>query len=95
MTKSSKTTAKKSAPASNPAQKTLKVKTVASSHSKQAMLIALLKRPAGASMEEMTKITGWQQHSVRGVLSGVLKKKLGLSLSSVQEGRGRIYRIGA
>lgn len=55
----------------------------------------LLERPSGATIEEMMKATGWQQHSVRGVLSGVLKKRLGLSVSSAQADRGRIYRIGA
>ena len=94
MTKTSKSTAKKSIPTS--AVKTLAItKTAAAGHSKQAMLVTLLKRTSGVTIEEMMKVTGWQQHSVRGVLSGVLKKKLGLSVSSAQEDRGRIYRIGA
>jgi len=61
--------------------------------SKQAMLIELLKRPGGTTIDEMVKATGWQQHSVRGVMSGILKKKLGLSIASEKEERGRIYRI--
>ncbi len=61
--------------------------------SKQAMLTTLLKRPGGATIDEMAKVTGWQRHSVRGVISGVLKKRFGLSISSEKEERGRVYRI--
>jgi hypothetical protein len=38
-------------------------------------------------------VTGWQRHTVRGVFSGTLKKKLGLTLASAKEERGRVYRI--
>ena len=63
---------------------------------KQAELIALLQMPDGASILEIAAVTGWQVHSVRGVISGVLKKKLGLAVISENiEGRGRVYRIGA
>jgi hypothetical protein len=56
-------------------------------------MIGLLRRPDGASIEEMAKATGWQSHSVRGVMSGALKK-LGFTIASEKvEGRGRIYRI--
>jgi hypothetical protein len=41
----------------------------------------------------MVKATGWQRHSVRGVMSGVLKKKLGLTITSMKDEHGRIYRI--
>jgi hypothetical protein len=61
--------------------------------SKQSMLIALLQRPTGATVEEMAKTTGWQNHSVLGAISGVLKKQLGLTVSSGKEQRGRVYRI--
>ncbi|MGD1154064.1 MAG: DUF3489 domain-containing protein [Syntrophales bacterium] len=63
--------------------------------SKQATLITLLERPCGATIDEMAKATGWQRHSVRGMMSGVLKKRLGLSIASEKEERGRIYRIAA
>jgi hypothetical protein len=63
------------------------------SGSKQAKVIDLLRRPQGASIEEMMKATGWQAHSVRGVMSGALKKKLGLTIASAKEKRGRVYRI--
>jgi Fic family protein len=61
--------------------------------SKQATMIKLLNRPGGATIDEMAKVTGWQRHSVRGVISGVLKKRLGLSIASEKEERGRVYRI--
>ncbi len=61
---------------------------------KQAILIELLKRPKGATIEQMAGKTGWQAHSVRGAISGTLKKKLGLAVTSETiEGRGRVYRI--
>ena len=61
---------------------------------KQAELIALLQTPNGASILEITSVTGWQAHSVRGAISGQLKKKLGLAVISEKvEGRGRVYRI--
>ena len=63
---------------------------------KQAILIALLTRKTGATLDEAVKATGWQPHSVRGAISGTLKKKLGLMVeSSAVEGRGRVYRIVA
>jgi len=65
------------------------------SESKQSILIELLKRPNGATIEEMRAATGWQKHSVRGIMSGVLKKRLKLIVSSEKEERGRIYRINA
>ncbi len=61
---------------------------------KQALMIDLLKRKKGATIEEMAAKTGWQAHSVRGAISGVLKKKLGLAVTSERaRGGSRIYRI--
>lgn len=61
---------------------------------KQAKLIALLQAPDGASIAEIAAVTGWQTHSIRGAISGQLKKKLGLEVVSEKvEGRGRLYRI--
>jgi hypothetical protein len=62
-------------------------------HSKQAAVVALLRRPQGVTIAEIVAATGWQPHTVRGLFSGTLKKKLHLSLSSAQEDRGRVYRI--
>ena len=61
--------------------------------SKQDAVIAMLRRPEGATVEEVVRATGWQRHTVRGVFSGTLKKKLGLTLASATEKRGRVYRI--
>lgn len=61
---------------------------------KQAELIDLLKRKKGATIDELVKAIGWQPHSVRGAISGVIKKKLGLTVASETIGkRGRVYRI--
>ena len=61
--------------------------------SKQDAVIAMLRRPEGATVDEVVGATGWQRHTVRGVFSGTLKKKLGLTLASAKEERGRVYRI--
>jgi hypothetical protein len=63
--------------------------------SKQDAVIAMLRRPEGATVDEVASATGWQRHTVRGVFSGTLKKKFGLTLASATEERGRVYRIGA
>jgi len=61
--------------------------------SKQDVVIAMLRQPEGATVDEVASVTGWQRHTVRGVFSGTLKKKLGLTLASANEERGRVYRI--
>lgn len=62
---------------------------------KQAQIIALLQSPEGAAVNEIAAKTGWQAHTVRGAISGALKKKLGLPITSEKvEGRGTVYRIG-
>jgi hypothetical protein len=61
--------------------------------SKQDAVIAMLRRREGATVDEVASATGWQRHTVRGVFSGTLKKKLGLRLASAKEERGRVYRI--
>jgi hypothetical protein len=61
--------------------------------SKQDMVIAMLHQPEGATVDEVASVTGWQRHTVRGVFSGTLKKKLGLTLASTKEERGRVYHI--
>jgi len=61
---------------------------------KQARLIAMLQACDGASIAEIVAATGWQAHTARGVISGVLKKKLGLDVTSQKvDRRGRVYKI--
>jgi uncharacterized protein DUF3489 len=64
--------------------------------SKTAKILVLLKRPDGAALKELMKATGWQPHSVRGFLSGVLTKKMGLKVRSVKGASGeRRYSVKA
>lgn len=66
------------------------------SGTKLAMVVDLLSREDGATIDEMVKATGWQSHSVRGAISGALKKKLGLMVTSEKiDGRGRVYRVAS
>jgi hypothetical protein len=61
---------------------------------KQAQIIAMLQRPEGATVAELVQATGWLAHTVRGSISGALKKKLGLPISSKKiEGRRMVYRL--
>jgi hypothetical protein len=60
---------------------------------KHARIIAMLRAPAGTTIVAIMAATDWQQHSVRGFLAGVVRKKLGLNLVSEQTDKGRVYRI--
>ena len=61
---------------------------------KQAKVVAMLRRSGGATIADLAKATRWQHHTVRGVLSGALKKKLGLTvLSEKPQGEDRVYRL--
>ena len=63
---------------------------------KEALLIAMLRRPEGATIAQVIEATGWQPHTVRGAISGALKKKRGLEVTSEKnEGGERVYRIAA
>jgi hypothetical protein len=71
---------------------------------KQALMIELLKRPEGATVEQIAAATGWQHHTIRGAISGSLKKKLGLTVEATRtrevgpsktgaKGSSTVYRI--
>jgi hypothetical protein len=79
-----------------PAGKLKEKPTRTRANSKQAQLIGMLKRPGGATIEEIVAKLKWQAHTVRGAFAGALKKRLGLKVESEKvEGRGRVYRIPA
>ena len=63
--------------------------TPAPTGSKQSQLISMLRAPAGGTMEQLTDLTGWQPHSVRGIISGTLRKRLNLNVTCV----AHVYRI--
>lgn len=61
--------------------------------SKKDAVIALLNRPNGATLTELMTITAWQAHSVRGFISGTLRKRLGLQVTMGKNPAGQAYRI--
>jgi len=63
------------------------------SSSKQSRVIAMLQSPAGTTIAAMMKATGWQQHSVRGFLAGVVRKRLKLNLRSKKVDGNQVYQI--
>jgi hypothetical protein len=61
--------------------------------SKQAAVVTLLNRPQGATIATIIEATGWQSHSVRGFLAGVVRRNLGLTLQSDKTDGERVYRV--
>lgn len=76
-----------------PGRKAAKTKKAPTNESKTAAVLALLRRKQGATMPELIEATGWQVHSVRGFLSGTIRKKMGLAVESSKEGDQRSYSI--
>src|SRR5271169_7204457 len=68
-------------------------KTSTGADTKHARILAMLRTPAGATIAAIMTATQWQQHSVRGFLAGVVRKRLGLNLVSESTDKGRVYRI--
>ena len=68
-------------------------KSTARPDTKRARIISMLRTPPGTTIAAIMTATDWQQHSVRGFLAGVVRKKLGLNLVSEQTDKGRVYRI--
>jgi hypothetical protein len=64
-------------------------------HSKLATMITMLRTTRGSTIEELSKATGWQAHSVRGAISGTIKKRLDLGVTSVKTDGVRTYRINS
>jgi hypothetical protein len=82
----------------------LSAKSAPRAGTKQAQMIELLKRPEGATVEQIAEATGWQHHTIRGAISGALKKKLGLTVEATRtrevgpnktgaKGSSTVYRI--
>ena len=89
----SSTSRKTAKPVSRKRSAAASSRSTAGPDTKHARIIAMLRTPAGATIAAIMTATDWQQHSVRGFLAVVVRKKLGLNLVSEQMDKGRVYRI--
>jgi hypothetical protein len=87
-----KSAARKTSPARRPGG-TAKPEAAARLATKQARAIEMLRSKEGASLAALMEVTGWQQHSVRGFLAGIVRKRLKLHLVSAVDAGARTYRI--
>jgi Protein of unknown function (DUF3489) len=86
---------KAKAKAAKPAKAAPTAKSTPRAGTKQALMIDLLKRPEGATVEQIAEATGWQRHTVRGAISGALKKKLGLTVEATRTRQVGPNKVGA
>ena len=97
MSKSKRVRLRKARPASKIRSKTTGSKSVVAhrkrGNSKQEHVLGLLQAPSGVTIEKISRVTGWQAHSVRGFLAGEVRKKLKLTLQSEKTDGERVYRI--
>ena len=83
-----KTQAQKSGPKTIPTERKIRKGT------KQALVIEMLRRPEGATIAEIAEASGWLSHTIRGMIAGALRKKLGLEINSSKDaGRRRVYKL--
>jgi hypothetical protein len=98
------TPAKRKTKAAKPSKAAPTEKPTPRAGTKQAQMIEMLKRPEGATVEQIAAATGWQHHTIRGAISGALKKKLGLTIEATRtrevgpnkagaKGSSTVYRI--
>jgi hypothetical protein len=88
-----KATTNKSKPQAKAAVVVSKIPTFSAKTSKTEQVLTLLRGKTGASVDQIMKLTGWQAHSVRGFISGTIKKKLGLTLEIQIRDGIRHYQI--
>jgi len=79
--------------ATAPKKRSVQPASAKNSTSKLSKIIAALQSPKGATIPALMQLTGWQAHSVRGAISGALKKHRGLTITSEKSGAERVYRI--
>lgn len=91
----SKSTSAKPQRAKSAKAATSRQKPARRANSKIAKVVEMLRTPTGSTINAIMKATGWQAHSVRGAISGAIKKKLGLKVTSEVRGDDRFYRVGA
>jgi hypothetical protein len=90
-----KAKAKAKAKSAKPGKAAPAAKPTARTGTKQALMIDLLKRPEGATVEQIAAATGWQHHTIRGAISGALKKKLGLTIEATRTREVGPNKVGA
>jgi len=78
---------------SKPRSRSAQSRSTTRTDTKHARILAMLRTAAGATIAALMTATGWQQHSVRGFLAGVVRKKLDLNLVSEPTNKGRVYRL--